>query len=106
MTYAELLLLTKHYHEEKEYLENGYFRIRQKDPQHYELAFLKVDGCGTTSVSPQITVEVIDEQVRAIGLMDMYAAPIRTIVQSEETADLLEQELNQLVTKFKLAKKI
>lgn len=106
MTYAELLLLAEHYDEEKEYLGDGYFRLRQKGPLQYELAYLKADACGTTSVHPQITVEVVGKQVKAIGLMDLYATPVRTINVSEENRALIEEELTQLVTKFKQAKNL
>lgn len=104
MTYAELLLLSDHYDDEKEFLGDGYFRLRQKDGQHYELAYLKADACGTTSVNPQITVEVIDKKVRAVSLLDLFSTPVRNISESEETEALLEQELATLVLKFKAAK--
>lgn len=106
MTYAELLRLIEHYGEEKEYLEDGYYRLRQKKSQQYELAYLKPDTCGTTTVNPQLTVEVIGDKVRAISLIDLYGTPVRNLGDSEENAELLEQELSQLVTKFMLAKNL
>lgn len=106
MTYDEWLLLKANFGEEKEYLGDGYYRLRQKADGQYELAYLKPDMCGTTTVNPQITLEIVGELVKPVALMDLFETPIQSISYSEETAERLEQELTELVAKFMAAKEL
>lgn len=106
MTNQELVLLQAHFSQEREYLEDGYYRLRQISENQYELAFLVPDACGTTSPHPQITIERQNDSLQAVALMDLVVTPIRRISLSEGTKAVLEEGLTDLVLKFKQVKNL
>lgn len=106
MELTDLELLLTHFSAEKEYIDGGYYRLREKGENQYEIAFLMPDSCGTTTVNPQITVVVEAGQVTPLTLLDLYRTPVRNLTYTEETALAIEQALTELVAKFKEAKKI
>eukprot|EP00825_Cyclidium_porcatum_P004147 TRINITY_DN11928_c0_g1_i1.p1 TRINITY_DN11928_c0_g1~~TRINITY_DN11928_c0_g1_i1.p1 ORF type:complete len:103 (+),score=4.54 TRINITY_DN11928_c0_g1_i1:178-486(+) len=54
MDKKELDLILKHFGAEKEFIGDGYFRIREKDSNRYEMAYLAPACCGTSTYHPQI----------------------------------------------------
>lgn len=87
----------------KTYLKNGYYRIRSMASNQKELAFLKPDGCGSTSVNPQITIEKINDIWVAVKLIDMGSAPTKFLTRDNETSDELDTALVMLIKKMEQA---
>ncbi|MGO2082515.1 hypothetical protein [Vagococcus sp.] len=85
---------------EKQYIQDGYYRIRQKTESIYELAFLVTDSCGASCVHPQITVEVKADTLVPLQLFDLGVQPTRHVLYDEETQLILELELEKLIKKF------
>ncbi|MEG0286289.1 MULTISPECIES: hypothetical protein [Vagococcus] len=85
---------------EKKYLSDGYYRIREVDENRKELAFLKPDGCGTTTVTPQITIEKQGDNWLPIKFIDMGSSPTKMLIRDEKTEQLLDEELVILVEKM------
>ncbi|CZQ97989.1 Hypothetical protein Tpal_2206 [Trichococcus palustris] len=106
MDKKELDLILKHFGPEKEFIGDGYFRIREKDSNRYEMAYLAPACCGTSTYHPQITIRVEDEKIIPEFLMDMEETPIKNISYSDETSEVLEQELDKLCSKFLAVKNL
>lgn len=96
MTQEEIDVLTKHLSADKQFIHDGYYRLRELDERTYELAFLVADACGATSVHPQITIEKQGDTWQAVKLLDFVSTPVETIVYSQETAQELSERLEQL----------
>lgn len=96
MTQEELDLLTQHLSADKQFIHDGYYRLRKLDETTYEVAFLVADACGATSVHPQITIEKQGDTWQAVKLLDFVSTPVETIVYSQETAQELSDRLEQL----------
>lgn len=93
------------FNSEKKFFKDGYYRIRSLSDEQKELAFLVADACGAKVVHPQITIEKRGNDWVAIKLIDLQTTPIKRISRTPETKELLENELNLLVNKFKEAMK-
>lgn len=106
MEKRELDLILKNFGPEKEFIGEGYFRIREKDEGRYEMAFLVPACCGTSTHHPQITIRVEDEKIIPEFLMDWEEMPIKNIRYSDETREVLEQELDKLCRKFLAVKNL
>lgn len=96
MTQEELDILKQHLSEEKQFIHDGYYRLRQLDEMTYELAFLVADACGSTSVHPQITFEKQGNTWQAVKLLDFISTPVETIVYSNDTSHELSDRLEKL----------
>jgi len=101
MTNEQLQSLINFFGPEKQFISDGYYRIRVISNQKVEMAFLVPDSCGTTSVHPQITVTKTQNNWEPINLIDMAETPTKFIEKSEETAIFLNNALEELVQKFK-----
>ena len=97
MTQEELDLLTQHLSADKQFIHDGYYRLRKLDETTYEVAFLVADACGATSVHPQITIEKQGDTWQAVKLLDFVSTPVETTVYSQETAQELSERLEQLI---------
>ncbi len=100
MTNEELLFLEAEIGAEKTYLKDGYYRIRENNFGQKELAFLIPDGCGTTSVHPQITLEKVGDNWQAIKLIDMGVSPTIMLEKNPETEQELDTKLDYLFKKM------
>ena len=100
MKLADLALLQTKFNEEKQFIDGGYYRLRQLDEHHYELAYLVADSCGSTSVHPQITIALEAGVIKPMSLLDFAATPTRQLRRTPETEAELEQALAQLVSQF------
>lgn len=103
MTNEELLILEAEIGAEKTYLTDGYYRVRENNLGQKELAFLIPDGCGTTSVHPQITLEKVGDNWQAVKLIDMGVSPTIMLEKNPETVQELDKRLSQLFKKMKKA---
>ncbi|MGL4643019.1 MAG: hypothetical protein ACRCVH_01795 [Vagococcus fluvialis] len=103
MTNETLIYLMSKIGSEKTYLTDGYYRIRDNKLGQKELAFLKPDECGTTSVNPQITVEEVDGNWLAVKLMDMGNDSTKFIIRDDATKEELDNELEKLIKKMEEA---
>ncbi|WP_288395953.1 hypothetical protein [uncultured Vagococcus sp.] len=103
MTNETLIHLMSKIGSDKTYLTDGYYRIRDNKSGQKELAFLKPDGCGTTSVNPQITVEEVDGNWLAVKLMDMGNNLTKFIIRDDATKEELDNELEKLIKKMEEA---
>ena len=92
--------LLSFFSEEKYFFDNGYYRIRIISDLEKELAFLVLDGCGSTSVHPQITIEKFTDKWLATKLIDLKTRPTKMIYRNEATSEELDEALNDLVNKF------
>lgn len=90
-----------HFSAEKTYHGDGYYRIRQVDDRTYELAFLVADACGSTSVHPQITLWLENNDLVPTKLIDMGTAPTKFIQRDITNAAWLDNQLEQLINRFK-----
>lgn len=88
---------------EKTYLNNGYYRIRDNKFGQKEIAFLAPCSCGTTSVSPQITLERKNDNWEAIKLMDMGASPTIFLTRDPENEAIIDEALEDLLVKMEEA---
>ncbi|MGO2100763.1 hypothetical protein [Vagococcus salmoninarum] len=101
MEEAVLKELLNTFKAEKEYRNDGYYRIRQGQGETYELGFLVPDSCGTTSVSPQITISKVADRWVPIKLLDFASTPMKQLERTVDTEDALDEALKALVNKFK-----
>ncbi len=100
---ARLERLMTHIGPEKTYLFDGYYRIRENNLGQIEIAYLKPDGCGTTSVNPQLTLELVEGKLIPVKLMDMGKSPNVFLKRDASNGDLLDRELQDLLKRFEVA---
>lgn len=98
--------LSEYFNEEKQFIEDGYYRLRKKTEVTYDLAYLVPSSCGTMNIHPQITLSVQGDQLIATSLMDFETTPTKHIQRTTETEQLLDLELEKLVGRFLQAKKL
>lgn len=103
MTNETLVHLMSQIGSDKTYLTDGYYRIRENKSGQKELAFLKPEGCATTSVNPQITVEEENGTWIAVKLIDMGSSPTKFIIRDDTTKEELDNELERLIQKMEKA---
>lgn len=95
--------LQQHVTSDKTYLSGGYYRIRELPEDKIEMAILVMDACGASAVHPQITLKKENEIWIPIKLIDLGVSPTEMYDRTEETKELLNQKLNELIDKFKSA---
>ena len=100
MEKKDLDLILANFVPEKEFIGDGYFRIRDKGNEHYEIAYLVSACCGTTNYFPQITVHVEGDRVVPDSLLDLVSNPAKMLSYSPETSAVMEEELDKLCQKF------
>lgn len=100
MEKKDLELILTHFGPEKEFIGDGYFRIRDKGNEHYEIAYLVPACCGTTNYNPQIAVHVEGDKVVPDSVLDLVDMPAKMLSYSPETRAVMEQELDKLCQKF------
>lgn len=94
------LALKNYFSNEKKFINDGYYRLKQETENEYKLAFLEMDSCGASLVAPEVTVSVSTNKAVATGLIDFSTQPVRQLDNSEETYLELQRELEKLVLKF------
>ncbi|MGM0125432.1 hypothetical protein IGI37_002831 [Enterococcus sp. AZ194] len=87
---------------EFEFIEMGYYRLRQIDENRYEMAYILLGPCGDKTYHPQITLDVGDE-IQPLKFIDTEVVP-NVRLSSEEEPEKLQQALEKLVDKFLGAK--
>lgn len=92
--------LEEFFHAEKQWYQDGYYRLRTLDEQTKELAYLLSDPCGGSIVHPQITLEKQGDEFIATKLVDLQTTPVQNMTRDLENAAYLDQALQSLVTKF------
>lgn len=100
MEKKDLELILANFGPEKEFIGDGYFRIRDKGNEHYEIAYLVSACCGTTNYYPQIAVHVEGDKVVPDSVLDLVSNPAKMLSYSPETSAVMEQELDKLCQKF------
>jgi len=103
MNQEEMAFLKKHLSDEKQFIYDGYYRLREINDEIYEFAFLESDACGATSVHPQITIEWNGQKWQPTKLLDFVATPVKNISYSDETSKELLNELKSLYEKCQFA---
>lgn len=88
---------------DKTYLDDGYYRIRPTEFGGYELAYLKPEGCATTSVHPQITIEQLEGKWMGVKLIDMATSPTKFLTRDNGEGEEIDLQLNFLLEKMKQA---
>ncbi|MGM0213953.1 hypothetical protein [Enterococcus sp. AZ109] len=93
------------YSAEKEYIEDGYYRLRPTE-EGYQLAFLVPGMCGETLIHPEITIEMIDGVATPIRLIDMESTPTLRLSVKDGDGKEIKQQTEALLNKFIAAKKL
>ncbi|MDH6365278.1 hypothetical protein M2139_002293 [Enterococcus sp. PF1-24] len=106
MTIAELAILQQYFGEEKEFIEDGYYRLRTLSENEFELAFLVPGLCGTTNYHPKINLIVTGDKITATSLVDLEATPAIFITEKENSREFLAEQLELLKEKFLNAKNL
>ena len=96
----QLKMLKEKIGSDKTYLKDGYYRIRETGSGQHEIAFLKPEGCATTSVNPQITLEKVNGEWLGVKLIDMGTSPTRFLKRDEGVGEVIDCELELLVKKM------
>lgn len=99
MNQQEFEFLKTHLSDEKKFIGDGYYRLRQIDDTTYEFAHLVSDACGATSVHPQITIEWNGDEWKPIKLFDFFETPVKSVDYSDETFKYLSTALKDLYNK-------
>lgn len=98
-------LIRNNFTEKKEFISDGYYRIRSLDEETFELAFLVSGSCGETIVHPQITIKLTNHVVVAVKLIDMYTTPAKFYTREKNSLEI-DQALEKLLTKFLVSKQL
>ena len=99
MNQEEMAFLKKYLSDEKQFIYDGYYRLREINDEIYEFAFLDSDACGATSVHPQITIEWNGQKWQPTKLLDFVTTPVKNISYSDETSKYLSAALKDLYNK-------
>lgn len=91
------------FHAEKQWYQDGYYRLRTLDEHTKELAYLLSDPCGGSIVHPQITLEKQGDEFIPTKLIDLQTTPVQNMIRDLENAAYLDQALQTLVAKFEEA---
>lgn len=89
----------QHFTSDKKFFKDGYYRLKDIGENQFEMAFLEAGPCGDTTVHPQITIELDEEELRPIKLLDMAVSPTLRLNQEEHPTELKEA-LDGLVQRF------
>lgn len=100
-----LQIIQNNFTENKEFITDGYYRIRSLDKKNFELAFLVSGSCGETIVHPQITVKVNNDEIIGERLIDMYTTPTKFFSREKNSVEI-DQALVQLLKKFLNSKQL
>ncbi|MBP2097722.1 hypothetical protein [Enterococcus rivorum] len=98
-------LIQNNFTENKEFIIDGYYRIRTLDSETFELAFLVGGPCGETIVHPQITVKINENEVIGEKLIDMYTTPAKFFSREKNSLEI-NQALEELIEKFLKSKQL
>ena len=93
MEKKDLDLILANFGPEKEFIGDGYFRIRDKGNEHYEIAYLVSACCGTTNYYPQIAVHVEGDKVVLDGNHPLAGQALRCNVKVTEVREATEEEI-------------
>lgn len=96
-------LIKAHFGPEKEYIGEGYYRVRESE-QGWQIAYLLPGYCGETILHPEITISESEKGIIPIRLIDMEVTPILNLDQSEQ--EKLNEEFEKLLDKFLAAKEL
>ncbi|WP_086350930.1 hypothetical protein [Candidatus Enterococcus clewellii] len=99
MDKQDLKQLKKYFNEDKKFIKDGYYRLRDLGNSHYELAFLEAGPCGDTTIHPQITIDATKNELIPIKLLDLAVSPTLRLTQEEHKNELCEA-LEQLLQRF------
>jgi hypothetical protein len=92
--------LFEHYNDERQYLGDGYYRLKTMAPNKYELEFSKSGYCGTFESAPAIGFTLSENgQVTLGSYRDVVATPLKMTSFSEEP-EFVSQAFETLVEKF------
>lgn len=93
--------------DQKHYLDNNFYRVRQENASTYKIASLKADSCGASLYNPQFTIKLTGQvkEPITIDLYNNYQTPIETLSYSKENATQLEAKLTELIAEIEKAYK-
>lgn len=106
MNRSDLKLLQKHYTDQKEFIQDGYYRLRKLSDSEYELSFSVAGHCGTTNYHPRIKLRLKGERIIPISIIDVEETPVFALNYSEETSENMEARLEKLKEQFLKAKNL
>lgn len=90
---------------EREFIKDGYYRVRENTPERFELAFLVAGVCGDNTPHPRIIVEIKEGQARATQLMDFESNPLKRVMgETPEELAQLQVDADALLDHFIAAK--
>lgn len=94
-----------HYSADKEFIEDGYYRVRTVE-EGYQMAYLVPGLCGETLIHPEITIEIVNGQAVPIRLMDLETTPTTRLSVKDGDQEQIEAQAEALLDKFLAAKNI
>jgi hypothetical protein len=95
----KLKQLMSHFNDERQYLGDGFYRIKTIGDNHYELEFSKSGYCGTFDPSPSIAFSLDENGLRVGAYRDMVSSPIKLTNYADEP-EFVTDEFDRLVDKF------
>ncbi|MDR0922159.1 MAG: hypothetical protein LBM95_07250 [Lactobacillales bacterium] len=95
----------ENFNEEKEFIKDGYYRVREVLDNVYDIDFTVSGPCGESILHPQIRVEKSDEGLVPIQEFDTFVTPVIFMKRdSKENEAKLDQAFTELLKKFQKAK--
>jgi hypothetical protein len=87
--------------DERQYLGDGYYRVRNIGGDTWDLEFSLSGPCGDSILHPQIRFDIVDGKLLPIQMFDTQATPVVFVRRdSEEHSQQLELALADLLDKF------
>ncbi|GCF93888.1 hypothetical protein NRIC_17790 [Enterococcus florum] len=98
-------LIQEHFSSEKEYINDGYYRLRSID-DGYQMAYLVPGQCGETLIHPEITIHMIEGKAVPVRLYDLETTPTTRLDAAAGDQAAIEEAAEELMDKFLKAKQL
>jgi hypothetical protein len=99
---AKLDFVLTHFSDSREYLADGYYRVKDFGDGIYELEFSVAGYCGTFDSKPAIKFQVLSEssEVHFLLYRDMTTQPVQFFTPDATNLDFVTAAFEKLVDQF------
>lgn len=100
-TLSQLKTIQSFFSEERRFFLEGYYRLREKSDNEFEIEIAAAGPCGEYLPNPRIKFSVEDEKLVPSFLINQVATPVVMLSnQSASEIMLMEKNLDEIIEKF------